>query len=176
VLEVRVHLDFDWDTLPDDYVLVAIDAAAIVAETIHEPPDDPRAIGDAWIESRRFGLLRVPSWIVPESCNVLINPAHPDASSIQLGTIRLFQFDQRLWGPRWVPPNVLRGLISGQMPQPQPPLQRTQIPMPVHFFSVPSDLLLASSPACFSSSSLVPSTPRRPRALRSLELAFFASA
>ena len=28
------------------------------------------------------------------------------------------------------------------MPQPQPPLQRTQIPMPVHFFSVPSDLLL----------------------------------
>ena len=25
VLEVRVHLDLDWDMLPDDYVLVAID-------------------------------------------------------------------------------------------------------------------------------------------------------
>jgi hypothetical protein len=49
------------DMLPDDYVLVAIDTAAIVAETIHEPPDDPPAIGDAWIESRRFALLRVPS-------------------------------------------------------------------------------------------------------------------
>jgi hypothetical protein len=35
----------------DPYVLVAIDTAAIVAETIHEFPDDPRAVGDAWIES-----------------------------------------------------------------------------------------------------------------------------
>ena len=29
--------------------------------------DDPRAIGYPWIESRGFALLRVPSWIVPES-------------------------------------------------------------------------------------------------------------
>jgi RES domain-containing protein len=85
VLQVRVHLDLDWDTLPDDYVLFAIDAAAIVAETIHEPPDDPRAIGDARIESQRSALLRVPSGIVPESYNVLINPTHPDALSMQLG-------------------------------------------------------------------------------------------
>jgi RES domain-containing protein len=100
VLEVRVHLDLDWDMLPDDYVLVAIDTAAIVAETIHEPPDDPQTIGDAWIESRRSALLRVPSFIVPESYNVLINPVHPDALSIQLGPVRPFRFDQRLWKPR----------------------------------------------------------------------------
>jgi len=100
VLEVRVHLDLDWDMLPDDYVLVAIDTAAIVAETIHEPPDDPRAIGDAWIESRRSALLRVPSGIVPESYNVLINPAHSDALSIQLGPVRPFRFDRRVCTPR----------------------------------------------------------------------------
>jgi RES domain-containing protein len=98
--EVRVHLDLDWDMLPDDYVLVAIDTAAIVAETIHEFLDDPRAVGDAWIESRRSALLHVPSWIVSESHNVLINPAHPDAPSIQLGPIRPFRFDRRLWAPR----------------------------------------------------------------------------
>jgi RES domain-containing protein len=100
VLEVRVHLDLDWDMLPDDYVLVAIDTAAIVAETIREPPDHPRAIGEAWIESRRSALLCVPSWIVPESYNVLINPTHPDALSIQLGPVRPFRFDRRLWTPR----------------------------------------------------------------------------
>src|ERR1700733_7119958 len=88
VLEVRVHLDLDWDMLPDDYVLVAIDTAAIVTETIDEFPDDPRAVGDPWIESRRSALLRVPSWIVPESYKVLINPPHPDALSIQLGPVR----------------------------------------------------------------------------------------
>jgi RES domain-containing protein len=81
-------------------VLVAIHTAAIVAETINEPPDDPRATGDAWIESRRSTLLHVPSWIEPESYNVLINPAHPDAPSIQLGSVRPFQFDQRLSTPR----------------------------------------------------------------------------
>ena len=100
MLQVRVHLDLDWDTLPDDYVLFAIDAAAIVAETIHEPPDDPRAIGDARIESQRSALLRVPSGIVPESYNVLINPTHPDGLSMQLGPVRPFRFDQRLWAPR----------------------------------------------------------------------------
>jgi RES domain-containing protein len=80
-------------------MLVAIDTATIVAETIHEFPDDPRAVGDAWIESRRSALLRVPSFIVPESYNVLINPAHPDAQSIQLGSVRPFQFERWLWTP-----------------------------------------------------------------------------
>ena len=100
VLEVRVHLDLDWDTLPDDYVLVAIDIGALVPETVHELTDDPRASGDAWIQSRRSALLRVPSWIVPKSSNVLINPSHPDALSIRLGSIRPFRFDRRLWAPR----------------------------------------------------------------------------
>jgi RES domain-containing protein len=86
--------------LPDDYVLVPINTAAVVAETINEPPDDPRATRDAWIESRRSPLLGVPSWNVLESYNVLINPAHPYAPSIQLGSVRPFQFDPRLWTPR----------------------------------------------------------------------------
>ena len=80
VLEVRVHLDLDWDMLPDDYVLVAIDTAAIVAETIHEFPDDPRAVGDAWIKSRRSALLRVPSWIVPEILQCAYQPGSPGRS------------------------------------------------------------------------------------------------
>jgi RES domain-containing protein len=100
VLEVRVHLDLDWDVLPDDYVLVAIDTAAVGSETISELPSDPRAVGDAWIDSRKSALLHVPSWIVPESRNVLINLQHPDAASIQLGPIRPFQFDRRLWTTR----------------------------------------------------------------------------
>ncbi len=100
VLEVRVHLDLDWDTLPDDYVLASIDIGSLVPEQIDELPSDPRAIGDEWIRSRTTALLRVPSWIVPESHNILINPAHPDASSIAPSTIRPFAFDKRLWLPR----------------------------------------------------------------------------
>ncbi len=99
MLEVRVHLDLDWDTLPDDYVLVAIHLGTLIPEAITDLPDDPRATGDAWLGSGRSALLRVPSRIVPESHNVLINPIHPDASSIKIGSIRSFAFDKRLWLP-----------------------------------------------------------------------------
>lgn len=100
VLEVRAHLDLDWDTLPDDYVLVSIETGALISETIADPPSDPRATGDEWLRAGRSALLRVPSWIVPESHNVLINPIHPDASSISVSSIRPFAFDKRLWLPR----------------------------------------------------------------------------
>lgn len=100
VLEVRVHLDLDWDTLPDDYVLVSIDLGPLIPEAIADLPDDPRAAGDDWLRSGRSTLLRVPSWIVPESCNVLINPLHAEASAIRIRSIRPFTFDERLWRPR----------------------------------------------------------------------------
>jgi RES domain-containing protein len=97
VLEVRVHLDLDWRVLPDDYVLTAIDAGDLVAETLAETPVDPRAAGDAWLASGRSALLRAPSFIVPESANVLVNPAHRDAARLAVASIRPFAFDARLW-------------------------------------------------------------------------------
>ena len=100
VLDVRVHLDLDWDTLPDDYVLVSIDLGTLIAEAMADLPDDPRAAGDEWVRSGKSALLRVPSWSVPESCNVLINPLHSDASFISIRSIRPFAFDGRLWLPR----------------------------------------------------------------------------
>ena len=99
VLEVRVNLDLAWDVLPDDYVLMGID---IPDEPIDElaPRADLRAAGDAWLASGRSSLLKVPSLIVPESANILINVAHPDAARIRAGPIRSFAFDERLWRPR----------------------------------------------------------------------------
>jgi len=97
VLEVRVHLDLDWRVLPDDYVLMAIDAGDLVAETLAETPVEPRATGDAWLASGRSALLRAPSFIVPESANVLVNPAHRDAARLAVASIRPFAFDARLW-------------------------------------------------------------------------------
>jgi len=97
VLEVRVHLDLDWRVLPDDYVLMAIETDDLVAETLAESPVDPRAAGDEWLASGRTALLRAPSFIVPESANVLVNPAHRDAARLAVASIRPFAFDARLW-------------------------------------------------------------------------------
>lgn len=99
VLEVRVHLDLPFDLLPDDYVLLTIETGEPRAE---EGPalNDPgacRAYGDRWLAERRSALLRVPSVIVPESRDVLINPAHPDALGIHIVQSRPWTFDPRLF-------------------------------------------------------------------------------
>jgi len=99
VLEVRVHLDLPPDLLPDDYVLVTIDLDGLAAEDVATMPADPRAFGDDWLRIQRTPVLRVPSAIVPESQNVLLNPVHPDASRASVAASRRFAFDSRLWRP-----------------------------------------------------------------------------
>jgi len=99
VLEVRVNLDLAWDVLPDDYVLMGIDVPDGPIEEIALLADS-KAAGDAWLASGRSAFLKVPSFIVPESANILINVAHPNAAGTTRGPIRSFAFDERLWRPR----------------------------------------------------------------------------
>ena len=97
VLEVRVHLDLPLELLPDDYVLVTIDADGLPIEQVADPPTDPSAFGDAWLGERRTPVLQVPSSIVPESPNLLLNPLHPDSMAARIIGTRPFGFDPRLW-------------------------------------------------------------------------------
>jgi RES domain-containing protein len=55
-----------------------------------------RAIGSAWLASGATALLVVPSVIINEEDNVLINPAHPDATRITTHRVRQFVYDQRV--------------------------------------------------------------------------------
>lgn len=52
--------------------------------------------GDAWLKGLSSALFAVPSVIVPEEFNVLINPGHQDAKKITLTKLRRFQYDARL--------------------------------------------------------------------------------
>ena len=52
--------------------------------------------GTAWIRSVASALLRVPSVIVPDEYNVLINPLHPDSKAIVAVKIRKWLYDPRL--------------------------------------------------------------------------------
>lgn len=53
-------------------------------------------LGDAFVERNEALLLRVPSVIMPEERNVIINPAHVDFASVKLGASRALTFDARL--------------------------------------------------------------------------------
>ena len=56
-----------------------------------------RTAGDAWIASGATALLLVPSVIVPDEYNVLINPQHGDATAIGATTLKRWIYDPRLF-------------------------------------------------------------------------------
>jgi RES domain-containing protein len=97
VLEVRANLDLAFEDLPRDYVLLRIDAGATAAEHLDHLPPNPRAFGDEWLAARHSALLRVPSVVVPQARNVLINPLHAEAAQIGITDVTAFGFDPRLW-------------------------------------------------------------------------------
>jgi RES domain-containing protein len=97
VLEVRVHLDLDSSLLPADYVLMAIDLDDLLVERLDGFPADTVAFGDAWLASLRSPVLSVPSAIVSESRDLLLNVAHSDAQRARIVSLRSFSFDERLW-------------------------------------------------------------------------------
>jgi len=82
--------------IPDD---VAIEELAPLAAGWREI-DSPSAMaaGTAWVVSGRTAVLRVPSVIVPEEANYLVNPAHPDAAPIAVSLPQRVEWDARLFG------------------------------------------------------------------------------
>lgn len=62
-------------------------------------PRSPRAcreFGRRWLVSGRSAALCVPSALVPQETNVLINPRHPDCRRMRVRTVEPFQVDARL--------------------------------------------------------------------------------
>jgi len=55
-----------------------------------------RSAGSAWLRAGRTALLTVPSVIVVEEDNVLINPAHPGARRVSATQVRRFVYDHRV--------------------------------------------------------------------------------
>ena len=108
VLEVYVHLPPEMrDVLP---VLTAVqisipDRAGSARVTPERLTDllasaDPhaacQAIGEAWISHGRDLMLQVPSVLVPEDTNLILNPAHPRMREVKIVSTRAFHFDPRL--------------------------------------------------------------------------------
>ena len=53
-------------------------------------------LGDAWILAKSSVALRVPSVVIPNDSNYLINPAHADFNSSRVGKPNTFNFDRHL--------------------------------------------------------------------------------
>jgi RES domain-containing protein len=106
LLEILVHFEIDVRDLPARYRLLKISVPedlrtervsldGLPAHWLHNT-QTTRAIGDAWLTRRAAPLLVVPSAIVPETSNVLLNPAHPDAKRIVIAHTSDHVIDRRL--------------------------------------------------------------------------------
>lgn len=105
-LEYLVHVDPA--DVPDDLLAMGIEVPDRAPSMSVRPEDLPQdwnrtpdheachAIGDAWADAGKTLLLRVPSAIVPEEDNVLVNPRHAGASTLRVARERAFRFDPRL--------------------------------------------------------------------------------
>jgi RES domain-containing protein len=58
--------------------------------------DACQRIGGEWLMSGRSAVLRVPSAIIANEWNYLLNPAHPEFSRIALQRTEPFLFDPRI--------------------------------------------------------------------------------
>ena len=51
--------------------------------------------GTDWLTRTESLLAEVPSVVVPEETNILINPAHPDIAAVTARTVRKWTYDRR---------------------------------------------------------------------------------
>jgi len=101
-LEVFVNLP-SYDLLKDFvYIKLTFDETLVQDGNLREGWNErpvskvSQRIGDKWIGEQRSTLLRVPSVIVPEGNNYLINFNHQDFKQIKIGDSISLDFDPRL--------------------------------------------------------------------------------
>jgi len=105
VLEVLVHLPPL--LLPDNYCVAEIEVPEKSVHTLDPsllpdnwkdvaPPAALKQIGNDFIREAKYLVMRVPSTVVPDEFNYLINPWHPDIKKVKILRTSPFSFDERL--------------------------------------------------------------------------------
>lgn len=107
VLESIVHMDEE--DVAAEYVAIPAeipDAMEITRIRATKLPGDwqsfprPHALADLgtrWARNLETAVLAVPSVIVPQDLNYLLNPLHPQFRRIRVGRPEPFAFDPRFW-------------------------------------------------------------------------------
>lgn len=105
VLEVLVHMTGGGSlpgyslvcaSLPDSLVEVIAPADLPGGWGSSPVPPEVQAVGDTLVSSMRSLALRVPSALVRDSYNLLINPEHRDFGRLAIISSEPFEFDRRL--------------------------------------------------------------------------------
>ena len=103
-LEVLVHLPRESILAKFVSISVDFDEGLITRLKRSLPPNwrdypapvSTMTIGDEWLRSKASPVLCVPSVIIPNENNFLVDPTHADFAKLSIGTPEDFWFDPRL--------------------------------------------------------------------------------
>lgn len=106
MLETLVHFELDIQEVPDSFQLLEVEFSGrkgvcrLATEGLESGWERnleyTRALGDEWLSSMQGVLLRVPSVVVPHSCNYLFNPRHQLANQAHIIGCKKHPYDERL--------------------------------------------------------------------------------
>ena len=106
-LEIAVHLDLTSDLptdrfyvelfIPDEIEILDLPLESLPEGWDSKPPLlETQYIGDDFVLQNQALVLRVPSSIIPQEYNYLINPHHPEIKKITIISTEKLVFDHRL--------------------------------------------------------------------------------
>jgi RES domain-containing protein len=106
LLETLVHIEIDSEDRPECFQVLRIEGPdSLSIEKVEADSLSPdwaddlsptQAIGDRWLTESRSLLLQVPSVLVPETWNVLVNSQHVEANLLKITMMYEHAFHARL--------------------------------------------------------------------------------
>ena len=84
--------------IPDGLKLIEVSVKSLSSGWRVSPPSNStKNIGTEWAQKGSSPVLRVPSAVIPDEYNLLLNPKHSDFVKIMIGKPQPFRLDERLW-------------------------------------------------------------------------------
>lgn len=106
LLEVLVHIRLE--NLPSDYVMVEIEIPGDPKTTsikvdhlggkwnVFPHVTSTQLLGDDFVRDKKYAFCKVPSAVVENEFNYLLNPFHPDFKKVKVNSFKAFPVDDRL--------------------------------------------------------------------------------
>lgn len=105
---MEMFVNLDPGLAPSDLAFIAVDVPDPLIATLditalptgwrgYPAPDAVKDIGTEWVNAGTAAALLVPSVVMPEEKNLLLNPEHPDFGRVKIGKPSKFTFDGRMW-------------------------------------------------------------------------------
>ena len=84
--------------IPKSLKIVEVPVKDLTPDWRMSPPSkSTKDIGTEWARKGVSSILRVPSALIPDECNLVLNPGHADFIKIRIGNSQPFTLDERMW-------------------------------------------------------------------------------